>query len=317
MPAISIRDMLEAGVHFGHQTKRWNPKMKPYIFGERNKIYIIDLQQTVELFDKAYQFIVDRTGEGESLLFVGTKRQAQQAITSQAERCGAYTITKRWLGGTLTNFATVHKSIQILRKYDAMFAKEDFGDLTKKEIAKLDKEWKKLEKSLGGIKNMDKLPGAVFIIDLNKEKIAAAEARKLGIPIVAVVDTNCDPEGIDFVIPGNDDAIKSINLFIGKIADGAIEGRRINEERKRARAQEAEKERPATAKKAPEPKEFDASEMAKDAQVPVDTKRSLRKRRLQELAEQEVGGSDIEASEPEEQAIEDQMVDDAEPSKED
>ncbi|MFZ4735048.1 MAG: 30S ribosomal protein S2 [Bradymonadia bacterium] len=231
MAILSMRELLEAGVHFGHQTTRWNPRMKPYIYGARNGIYILDLQKTVPLFDSAYNFVSSLVSRGESVLFVGTKKQAQDVIKAQAERCGMYSVTNRWLGGTLTNFATVKQSVAKLRALEKMSTDGTFDRITKKEAMTRGRERDKLEINLGGLKSMDHLPGAVFIIDTLKEHIAVSEARKLGIKVIAVVDTNSDPEGIDFPIPGNDDALRSIEIFTGKIADAVIEGRMRNKER--------------------------------------------------------------------------------------
>jgi len=225
MSAITMKELLEAGVHFGHQAKRWNPKMKKYIFGERNGIYIIDLQKTLKLFKEAYDFVRSTAAQGKDILFVGTKKQAQDAITEEAKRCGMYYISSRWLGGMLTNYATIRKSIDRLKKIEKMRDDGTYDKLTKKEVAGLEKERTKLEKILSGIKSMPDLPSIVFIIDPRKEDIAVHEANKLGIPVVAVVDTNCDPDNIDFVIPGNDDAIRAIRLMASKIADAVIEGR--------------------------------------------------------------------------------------------
>jgi small subunit ribosomal protein S2 len=222
--AISMKQLLEAGVHFGHQTKRWNPKMKPYIFGARNGIYIIDLQKTVGLFRRAFTFVSETVGRGGKVLFVGTKKQAQDALAEEAQRAGQYFVNNRWLGGTLTNFRTIKQGIDRLKTIERMEQDGTFERLPKKEVAALQREREKLEKNLGGIKEMSKLPGAVFVIDPKKEHIAIHEAGRLGIPVVAVVDTNCDPEGIDYVIPGNDDAIRSIRLFASKIADACVEG---------------------------------------------------------------------------------------------
>ncbi len=224
MSSISMKELLEAGVHFGHQTKRWNPKMKPYIFGARNGIYIIDLQKTVRYFKSAYNYVKESAELGNSVLFVGTKKQAQDSIAEEASRCGQYYVNQRWLGGMLTNFSTVKQSIERLKKLDAMFEDGTIEAYTKKEALKMDKEREKLEKVLGGIKNMNKLPGLMFVIDPKNEEIAVQEAKKLGIPVVAIVDTNCDPDMIDFVIPGNDDAIRAIRLLSAKIADAVIEG---------------------------------------------------------------------------------------------
>ena len=220
-----MKQLLEAGVHFGHQTKRWNPKMKPYIFGARNGIYIIDLQKTVGLARGALRFVSDAVAKGGSVLFVGTKKQAQDAIREEASRSGQFFVTNRWLGGTLTNFKTVKQGIERLKTIEKMKADGTYERLPKKEVASLEREREKLERNLGGIKEMSRLPSAVFVIDTKKEHIAVHEANRLGIPVVAVVDTNCDPEGIDYVIPGNDDAIRSIRLFTGKIAEACIEGR--------------------------------------------------------------------------------------------
>jgi small subunit ribosomal protein S2 len=224
MSNITMKELLEAGVHFGHQTKRWNPKMKTYIFGARNGIYIIDLQKTVRLFKNAYSYVKDAAQNGETVLFVGTKKQAQDAIGEEARRCGMFFVNHRWLGGMLTNFSTVKQSIDRLKKLDAMFADGSIEAYTKKEAMQLEKERGKLEKTLGGIKGMGKLPGLLFIIDPKNEEIAVQEANKLGIPVVAVVDTNCDPDVIDHVIPGNDDAIRAIRLLSSKIADAVIAG---------------------------------------------------------------------------------------------
>jgi len=223
--AITMKQLLEAGVHFGHQTKRWNPKMKPYIFGARNGIYIIDLQKTVGLARGALRFVSDAVAKGGSVLFVGTKKQAQDAIREEASRCTMYHVTNRWLGGTLTNFKTVKQGIERLKTIEKMQQDGTYERLPKKEVASLEREREKLEKNLGGIKEMSRLPSAIFVIDTKKEHIAVHEANRLGIPVVAVVDTNCDPEGIDYVIPGNEDAIRSIRLFTGKIAEACIEGK--------------------------------------------------------------------------------------------
>jgi small subunit ribosomal protein S2 len=222
---ISMKQLLEAGVHFGHQTRRWNPKMRPYIFTERNGIYIIDLQKTVKKVEEAYNFARSVIENGETILFVGTKKQAQDAIREEAERCGMYYVSQRWLGGTLTNFTTIRSRIDRLRKIEQMEQDGSFEALPKKEVLELQKERLRLEKFLGGIRNMHKLPGAVFIVDPRKERIAVAEARKLEIPIIGIVDTNCDPDEIDCVIPGNDDAIRAVKLLAGKIADAVIEAK--------------------------------------------------------------------------------------------
>ncbi len=225
MAVISMKQLLEAGVHFGHQTRRWNPKMATYIFTERNGIYIIDLQKTVKKLEEAYFFVRDMAAAGESILFVGTKKQAQDAIKEEAERCGQFYVNARWLGGMLTNFKTMRTRIARLNQLQKMQADGTFDLLPKKEVIKLQLEIAKLEKYLGGVKEMKKLPGALFVVDSRKEKNAIAEARKLGIPIVAIVDTNCDPDEIDYVIPGNDDAIRAVKLLSATIADAIIEGR--------------------------------------------------------------------------------------------
>jgi small subunit ribosomal protein S2 len=223
--AITMKQLLEAGVHFGHQTKRWNPKMKPYIFGARNGIYIIDLQKTVGLARSALRFVSDAVAKGGTVLFVGTKKQAQDAIREEASRSAQYHVTNRWLGGTLTNFKTVKQGIDRLKTIEKMAADGTYERLPKKEVAQLEREREKLERNLGGVKELSRLPSALFVIDTKKEHIAVHEANRLGIPVVAVVDTNCDPEGIDYVIPGNDDAIRSIRLFTGKVAEACLEGK--------------------------------------------------------------------------------------------
>ncbi len=241
-PPITMRQLLEAGVHFGHQTKRWNPKMRPFIFGARNGIHIIDLQHTVKLFNRAFQFLVSTVASGDPVLFVGTKKQAQDVIQEEAKRCGMFHVTNRWLGGTLTNFKTVKGSIERLRAIEKMAEDGTFERMTKKEVLQLERARMKLEKTLGGIKNMAALPGAVFIIDPKKEHIAVEEARKLEIPIVAITDTNCDPDVIDYVIPGNDDAIRAIKLFAAKVADACLTGARIGKERNQGRDRREEGE---------------------------------------------------------------------------
>ena len=224
MATITMKELLEAGVHFGHQTKRWNPKMKEYIFGERNGIYIIDLQKTLKLFKDASKFVTELCGSGKTILFVGTKRQAQDAVAEEATRAGMPYINQRWLGGLLTNWVTVQKSVKRLQELDEMATDGRYDLLTKKEVIKLERERKHLQANLAGIKSMKRLPDALFIVDSNNEQIAVKEARKLGIPVVAVVDTNCDPTVVDYVIPGNDDALRAIRLFTSKIADSAAEG---------------------------------------------------------------------------------------------
>ncbi|MDO4548881.1 MAG: 30S ribosomal protein S2 [Clostridia bacterium] len=225
MAVISMKQLLEAGVHFGHQTRRWNPKMAQYIFTERNGIYIIDLQKTVRKIDDAYMFVRDLALEGKTILFVGTKKQAQESVEVEAKRCNMFFVNNRWLGGTLTNFRTIRSRVERLNAIDAMEKNGSFEVLPKKEVIKLCAEREKLEKNLGGIREMKKLPSALFIVDPRKERIAVAEARILGIPIVAIVDTNCDPDEIDYVIPGNDDAIRAVKLIAGKMADAVLEGR--------------------------------------------------------------------------------------------
>ncbi len=234
-----MKELLEAGVHFGHQTKRWNPKMKEYIFGERNGIYIIDLQKTLKMFKEASKFVSDIAAEGKLVLFVGTKRQAQDAIAEEARRCGMFYINQRWLGGLLTNWVTVQKSVKRLKELDDMATDGRYELLPKKEVIKLERERKHLQANLEGIKNLNRLPDALFVIDSNKEQIAVREARKLGIPVVAVVDTNCDPTPVDFVIPGNDDALRAIRLFASKIADSVSEGAQLADKTMLERAVEA------------------------------------------------------------------------------
>jgi small subunit ribosomal protein S2 len=225
LAGIAMKDLLEAGVHFGHQTKRWNPKMKEYIFGERNGIYIIDLGKTVKLFADAEAFVSKLASEGRTILFVGTKRQAQDVIAEEAQRCGMFFVNERWLGGLLTNFATIQRSLGRLRDLETMATDGRYDTLSKKEIARAEKERRKLQKNLEGIRGMSRLPDAVFVVDTKKEKIAVDEARKLKIPVIGIVDTNCDPDEVDFVIPGNDDALRAIRLFASKVADAVIAGR--------------------------------------------------------------------------------------------
>lgn len=239
MSVISIKQLLEAGVHFGHHTRRWNPKMQEYIFTERNGIYIIDLQKTVKKIDEAYNFIKDTVADGKSILFVGTKKQAQDAIKEEAERCGMFYVNQRWLGGLMTNNKTIQKRIDFLYDMERMEEDGTLELLPKKEVAQLKVQKEKLEKSLGGIKEMKQLPGAIFVVDPKKEKIAVAEARKLDIPIIAIVDTNCDPEEVDYVIPGNDDAIRAVKLLVSRMADAVIEG---NQGLSMAEAEEVEGE---------------------------------------------------------------------------
>ena len=239
MAVISMKQLLEAGVHFGHQTRRWNPKMAQYIFTERNGIYIIDLQKTVRKIDEAYMFIRDVALEGKNVLFVGTKKQAQESIESEAKRCGMYYVNNRWLGGTLTNFRTIQTRIKKLNEIDKMEKDGQFDVLPKKEVVKLCEEREKLLKNLGGIREMKKLPGALFIVDPRKERIAVQEARILNIPIVAIVDTNCAPDAIDYVIPGTDDAIRAVKLIAGKLADAVLEGKQGEQTEEAAPAVEA------------------------------------------------------------------------------
>ena len=231
MSTVTMKQLLEAGVHFGHQTKRWNPKMKDYIFGSRNGIYIIDLQKTVRLFKEAYKFVLETVGSGGNILFVGTKKQAQESISEEAQRANMFFVNQRWLGGTLTNFRTIRKNVERMKKLQAMKEDGTFDALPKKEVLQLEKEKGKIEKILGGIKDMGKLPQGLFIVDPRKERIAVHEARKLGIPIIAIVDTNCDPDEIDYIIPGNDDAIRAIRLVSSKVADACLEGKQLLEAR--------------------------------------------------------------------------------------
>lgn len=250
MAELSMREMLEAGVHFGHQTNRWNPKMDRYIFGARNGIYIIDLQQTVPLFSKAYKCLLDTTARGERVLFVGTKKQASEIIQEQALRAGQFFANHRWLGGTLTNFRTIKQSLDRLKNIEKMAEDGTFERLNKKEVLTLTREKAKLEKNLGGISEMGKLPGAIFVVDIRREHIAVAEARKLGIPVIAIVDTNCNPDLADYVIPGNDDAIRSIRIFLSKAADACIEGAQVYQESFQ-KQQKAKADRPDKGDSAP------------------------------------------------------------------
>ncbi|MBZ2171098.1 30S ribosomal protein S2 [Nitratidesulfovibrio sp. SRB-5] len=252
MAYVSMKQMLETGVHFGHQTRRWNPKMRPFIFGARNGIHIIDLQQTVKLFRTAHDKVVDTVVNGGKVVFIGTKRQAQEAVAVEAGRAGQFYVTNRWMGGTLTNFTTIQKSIDRLKKLEAMFADGTVNKYQKKEILRMQREMDKLLATLGGIKEMDRLPQLAFIVDPHREDIAVKECRKLGIPIVAVTDTNCDPDLIDFVIPGNDDAIRAIKLFVAAIADACMEGDAMRKERKGKDAEE-ELKKAAAPKAAPAP----------------------------------------------------------------
>ena len=233
---VTIKSLLEAGVHFGHQTNRWNPKMKRYIFGEKNGIYIIDLQITLQCFKKAYEFTRDAVADGESVLFVGTKRQAMSIVEEEANRCGMYYVNQRWLGGMLTNFQTLRRSIAQLKKLEAAETDGTYERLKKKEIVKMKKEQEKLEKYLGGIKSMKDIPGCIYILDTRIQHITVKEANRLGIPVVALVDTNCDPEGVDYPIPGNDDAIRSLKLFTAQIADACLEGKQLRQQRQESAA---------------------------------------------------------------------------------
>ncbi len=247
MANITMKELLEAGVHFGHQTKRWNPKMKEYIFGERNGIYIIDLQKTLKMFKEASKFVQDLAADGRIILFVGTKRQAQDAIAEEAQRCSMYYVNQRWLGGLLTNWITVQKSVKRLKELDEMATDGRYDLLPKKEVIKLERERKHLQANLAGIKNMTRLPDAIFVIDSNKEQIAVRESRKLGIPVVAVVDTNCDPSEVDYVIPGNDDALRAIRLFTSKISESIAEGVHARDDKQMADIQAVAEPEPVVA----------------------------------------------------------------------
>jgi len=243
MAYVTMKQLLEAGVHFGHQTRRWNPKMKPYIFGARNGIYIIDLQKTVKLFKVAYEFVVETVAQGGKLLFVGTKKQAQDSIVEEAKRCEMPFVNSRWLGGMLTNFQTIQKGIDRLKRLEVMFEDGTIERFPKKEVLRMDRLRQKLDRNLGGIKDMDSLPAAVFVVDSRNEQIAVKEANKLGIPVVAIVDTNCDPDGIDYIIPGNDDAIRAIRLISSLMANASLEGReRFAEAQQAASDKEVEEE---------------------------------------------------------------------------
>jgi small subunit ribosomal protein S2 len=288
MAVITMKQLLEAGVHFGHQTKRWNPKMKPYIYGARNGIYIVDLQKTVKLFKIAYQFVVDSVANGEEALFVGTKRQAADAIQEEAERCAMHFVNNRWLGGTLTNFKTIRSSVERLRRIESMAAEGTLDTLSKKDVLKIQRIYTKLEKNLGGIKNMERLPGVIFIIDPRREKIAVAEANKLGIPVVAIVDTNCDPDQIDHVIPGNDDAIRAIHLFAGKIADACIEGREMHQKLLRT-----------------EPEAMESAMMAAGEEGEKEEKKGPVVERIADLLSEEMGGDEAKVEKVEEEDVED------------
>lgn len=251
MPVASMIELLEAGVHFGHQTRRWNPKMKKYIYGERNGIYIIDLQKTSQMLDKAYDLVREYASRGKNVVFVGTKKQASEVVEQEAKRAGAYFINRRWLGGMLTNFDTIRTRVNKLRELEDLINNGHLERLPKKEVSVLMKEYDKLNKTLGGIKEMRGLPDVLFIVDQKKELIAVQEANKIGIPIVAIVDTNCDPEGIDYVIPGNDDAIRAIKLLVGKMADAVLEGKARRESMKEQAPEKIEEVRPEDANVAP------------------------------------------------------------------
>jgi small subunit ribosomal protein S2 len=262
-----MKQLLEAGVHFGHQTKRWNPKMKDYIFGERNGIYIIDLQKSLRLFKNALQFIQDLGASGKTLLFLGTKRQAQDVIQEESTRCGMFFVNQRWLGGLLTNFVTIQKSIKRFREIEAMKANGQYDLFSKKEIARYERERKKLEKNLSGIKEMATLPDAIFVIDTKKEAIAIHEARKLGIPIIGVADTNCDPDEIDYIIPGNDDALRAIRLITATVADALLAGKAVYEAQQKELAEQMEKQRQMQAQQAAAAREAAARAAAAAAEA--------------------------------------------------
>ncbi|MFY9906823.1 MAG: 30S ribosomal protein S2 [Terriglobales bacterium] len=269
MANITMKELLEAGVHFGHQTKRWNPKMKEFIFGERNGIYIIDLQKTLKMFKEASKFVQDLAADGRIILFVGTKRQAQDAIAEEAQRCSMFYVNQRWLGGLLTNWVTVQKSVKRLKELDEMATDGRYDLLPKKEVIKLERERKHLQANLAGIKNMTRLPDAIFVIDSNKEQIAVRESRKLGIPVVAVVDTNCDPSEVDYVIPGNDDALRAIRLFTSKISESIAEGVHARDDKQMADIQAAAEPEVAVEAAAPESEELFAAVAADGEAVPA------------------------------------------------
>ncbi len=284
MVKITMKELLEAGVHFGHQTKRWNPKMKKFIFGQRNGIYIIDLQQTLRLFKEAINFLTEIAANGGKILFVGTKNQAQDIIKEEAERCDMYYVNQRWLGGLLTNHVTIKKSIERLRELEEMSKDGRYEGLTKKEIARLEKERAKLDNVLCGIKNMDGLPDSLFVIDIRKERIAVNEANKLNINVVAVVDTNCDPDPVNYVIPGNDDAIRAIHLIISKIADAIIEGNQLFESRK---AEEVEAPEPEPAEAASTSPTTSAATKEPSSEAPAKEKPSPEENSDQEKSSQQ------------------------------
>jgi len=283
-----MKQLLEAGVHFGHQTRRWNPKMKEYIFGERNGIYIIDLQKSLRLFKDAISFVHDLGVQGKTILFVGTKRQAQEVIQEEARRCGMYYVNERWLGGLLTNFVTIQKSIKRFRELEAMKTGGQYELFSKKEIARLERERKKLEKNLIGIKDMARLPDAIFVIDTRKEAIAVREARKLGIPVIGVADTNCDPDEIDFIIPGNDDALRAIRLITNTVAQAISDGRAVYEVQQKELAEEMERQRQLQAQQAAAAREAAARAAAEAA--------ARRAAEAKETAEAAAGGEAVAAS---------------------
>jgi len=285
MPEISMKLLLEAGVHFGHQTRKWNPKMKPYIFGARNGIYIIDLQNTAKLLKEAYNFVVRTVSEGGTVLFVGTKKQAQDSIVEEAERCGMYYVNNRWLGGTLTNFQTIKKRINRVKELEEMKRDGSFSRYTKKETMGMEKELAKLQTNLGGIKDMDETPSALFVVDTKKEAIAVNEGKKLGIPIIAIVDTNGDPDDIDYLIPGNDDAIRSIRLLTSIIADACIEGH--NEREAKLRAEEELEAKEVAVERIEEEEVKPTAEEEEGAPVVVISKkpRSARSSEVQDVEE--------------------------------
>jgi len=286
MAYVSMKQLLEAGVHFGHQTKRWNPKMKPYIFAARNGIYIIDLQQTVKMYRHAYDFVKEAVSNGGSIIFVGTKKQSQTAIVEEAERSGMFFVNHRWLGGTLTNFKTIKISIDKLKKLNTMKEAGDYEGLTKKEIVMLERDRAKLERYLGGVKDMKGIPAAVFVIDTKKEKIAINEAKKLGVPVIAVVDTNCDPDGIDYIIPGNDDAIRAIRLFSAGIANACLEGKKAHEEKLRSEVEEKEVEGAEEAKRIEEKVEATTEAESAEMTEKKDAEKAATSEETSEVAEE-------------------------------
>ena len=293
MANITMKELLEAGVHFGHQTKRWNPKMKEFIFGERNGIYIIDLQKTLKMFKEASKFVQDLAAEGRIILFVGTKRQAQDAIAEEAQRCSMFYVNQRWLGGLLTNWVTVQKSVKRLKELDEMATDGRYDLLPKKEVIKLERERKHLQANLAGIKNMTRLPDAIFVIDSNKEQIAVRESRKLGIPVVAVVDTNCDPSEVDYVIPGNDDALRAIRLFTSKISESIAEGVHARDDKQMADIQAAAAPEPAV--EAPDAEDLFA-EVAADGATFLPRQSEARRRRRRDPHGRRAGQGHAQAS---------------------